>query len=113
MRSFWKTQWWNILVATVMLVAAFINLFQVASADPAASTTNEIVHLVHHAIRAAVFFTCMTVWLLGAVINYNALKVEQLERRIDILENRAITDIEEESPKYYVVKRKLGPDKNN
>ena len=36
-----------------------------------------------------------------------------VEKRIDILENRAITDIEEESPKYYVVKRKLGPDKED
>jgi hypothetical protein len=51
--------------------------------------------------------------LLNAVISYNALRVEQLEKRIDILENRAITDIEEESPKYYVVKGKLGPDKEN
>lgn len=106
--SFWKTQWLDIIVAAIMLVAAFVSLFQVALADPAASATNG---MVSHAIRTALFFTCMTIWLLTAVINYNALKVEQLEKRIDILENRAITDIEEESSKYYVVKRKLGPDK--
>ena len=69
--------------------------------------------MVSHAILAAIFFTCMTIWLLSALINYNALKVEQLEKRIEALETRAITDIEEESPKYYVVKRKLGPDKEN
>lgn len=108
--SFWKTQWWNLVVAAVMLVTAFINLFQIAFTIPAAPATVEI---VNHAIMATFCFTCMTIWLLTAVINYNALKVEQLERRIDILENRAITDIEEESPKYYVVKRKLGPDKEN
>ena len=108
--SFWKTQWLDIVIAAIMLVAAFVNLFQVALADPAASATNE---MVSHAVMAAIFFTCMTIWLLIAVINYNALKVEQLEKRIDILENCAITDIEEESPKYYVVKRKLGPDKEN
>lgn len=108
--SFWKTQWWNIVVAAIMLVAAFVNLYQIAFTVPTAIATNEI---VNHAIMATIFFTCMTIWLLTAVINYNALKAEQLERRIDILENRAITDIEEESPKYYVVKRKLGPDKEN
>ena len=108
--SFWKTQWLDIIVAAVMLVAAFVNLFQVALADPVASATNE---MVSHAILAAIFFTCMTIWLLSALINYNALKVEQLEKRIEALETRAITDIEEESPKYYVVKRKLGPDKEN
>ena len=108
--SFWKTQWCNIVVAAVMLVTAFVNLFQATFADPATIATIEI---VSHAIMTAFCFTCMTIWLLSAVINYNALKVEQLEKRIDILENRAITDIEEESPKYYVVKRKLGPDKEN
>ena len=108
--SFWKTQWLNILVGAITLVAAFVNLFQVVTVDPASAATNEI---VRHAIIAALFFTCSIVWLLNAVISYNALRVEQLEKRIDILENRAITDIEEESPKYYVVKRKLGPDKEN
>ena len=108
--SFWKTQWLAIVVAAVMLVAAFIKLFQVALADPAASATNE---MVCHAIMAAIFFTCMTIWLITAVINYNALKVEQLERRIEILETCAITEIVEESPKHYVVKRRLGPDKEN
>ncbi len=110
MISFWKTQWWNLVVAAIMLVAAFVNLFQVVFTDPAASATNGI---VYHVIMVVIFFTCMTIWLLTAVINYNALKVEQLEKRIDILENRAITDIEEESPKYYVVKRRLGPDKED
>ena len=110
MISFWKTQWWNLVVAAIMLVAAFVNLFQVVFTDPTASATNGI---VYHVIMVVIFFTCMTIWLLTAVINYNALKVEQLEKRIDILENRAITDIEEESPKYYVVKRKLGPDKED
>ena len=91
--SFWKTQWLDIIIAAIMLVAAFVNLFRVAFADPAAIATNEI---VSYAILAMIFFICMTIWLLTAVINYNALKVEQLEKRIDILENRAITDIEEE-----------------
>ena len=108
--SFWKTQWLDIVVAAIMLVAAFINLFQVALADPTASATNET---LRHAIIAALFFTCSIVWLLNAVINYNALRVEQLEKRIEILENCAITDIVEESPKYYVVKRRLGPNKED
>ena len=108
--SFWKTQWGNIVVATITAVAAFVNLFQITFTDPAANATNE---MVRHAIMVAILFICTIVWLINAVINYNALKVEQLAKRIDILETRAITDIEEESPKYYVVKRKLGPDKED
>lgn len=42
-----------------------------------------------------------------------ALKVEQLQKRIEILETYAVTDIIEEPPKYYIVKRRLDPDKNN
>ncbi len=108
--SFWKTQWGNILVGTITLVAAFVNFFQVVTVDAAAVATNE---MVRYAITAAIFYTCSIVWLLNAVISYNALKVEQLEKRIDILETCAITDIVEESPKYYVVKRRLGPDKED
>ena len=110
MISFWKTQWLNILGGAITLVAAFVNLFQVVILDPAATMTNEI---VWHFIVAALFFMCSIVWLINAVINYNALRVEQLQKRIEILETYAVTAIIEESPKYYVVKRRLGPDKNN
>ncbi len=103
--SFWKTQWWTLVVAAVMLVAAFANLFRVAFTD--VLTLNEI---VNHVIMAVIFFTCMTIWLLTAVINYNALRVEQLQKRIEILETCAITEIVEESPNHYIVKRRLGPD---
>ena len=41
------------------------------------------------------------------------LAVEQLQKRIEILETYAVTDIIEEPPKYYIVKRRLDPDKNN
>ena len=108
--SFWKTQWGNLVVAAIMLVGVFVNLFQATFADPEAVATIEI---VSRAIMTALLFTCMSIWLFIAIINYNALKVEQLEKRINTLENRVITDIEEEFPKHYVVKRKLGPDKEN
>ena len=110
MISFWKTQWLNILVGAIMIVAAFVNLFQIVIVDPASTATNEI---VGHFIITVLFFMCSVVWLINAVVNYNALKVEQLQKRIEILETYAVTDIIEESPKYYVVKRRLGPDKNN
>jgi uncharacterized membrane protein len=108
--SFWKTQWLNILVGAITLVAAFVNMFQVVAADPAAAATNET---LRHTIIAALFVICSIVWLLNAVISYNALRVEQLQKRIEILETCAVTDIIEESPKHYVVKRRLGPDKED
>lgn len=107
---FWKTQWGNILVSVITLVAAFVNLFQVITVDLTAATTNEI---VKHAVIATLFLTCSVIWLLNALINYNALRVDQLQKRIELLECCAITDIEEESPKHYVVKRRLGPDKED
>ena len=108
--SFWKTQWLNILVGAIMLVAAFVSLFQVVTTDPVAAATNET---LGHIIIAALFFTCSIVWLLNAVISYNALRVEQLQKRIEILETCAVTDIIEESPRHYVVKRRLGQDKED
>ena len=108
--SFWKTQWLNILVGAIMLVAAFVSLFQVVTTDPVAAETKET---LGHIITAALFFTCSIVWLLNAVISYNALRVEQLQKRIEILETCAVTDIIEESPRHYVVKRRLGQDKED
>lgn len=40
-----------------------------------------------------------------------AAKITELEKKVKNLENCAITDIEKESPNHYVVKRRLGSDK--
>lgn len=108
--SFWKTQWLNIFVGAILLVVAFVNLFQVVIADPAAAVTNET---LRHIIIAVLFFTCSIIWLLSAVISYNALRVEQLQKRIELLEAMAITEIEEVSKNNFIVKRRLGPDKED
>jgi hypothetical protein len=108
--SFWKTQWHPILWGIIFLVLGFVYFFRLAFIDPTEIATVEIVRL---AFLAVFDFMLVTLYVLLALIDYNVLKVGQLEKRIDILENCAITDIEEESPRYYVVKRKLGPDKED
>jgi hypothetical protein len=47
------------------------------------------------------------------MVDYNSICVDKLNERIRMLEQRAITDIEETGPSEYTVRRKLGPDKEN
>lgn len=105
--SFCKTQWHPILWGITFLVLGFVHFFRLGSIDPTEIATVEIVRI---AFLAGFDFMLVVLYVLLALIDYNALKVKQLERRISALENCAITDIVEESPNRYVVKRCLGPD---
>ena len=108
--SFLKTQWFNLLIGTLWMTGAFIAFYELAVIDPATTATVEIVKL---AFLSCFDFMLAFILVFTAVINYNALRVEQLQKRIEILETCAITAIVEESPKHYVVKRRLGPDKED
>ena len=52
------------------------------------------------------------IWLVMSFIEYNSDRIEQLEKRIDRLEQRAVTDIDKISDNNFMVRRRLGPDKD-
>ena len=108
--SFWKTQWYNILWGILFLVLGFVNLFRLALIDSAEIATVEVVKL---AFLVGFDFILVILYVFLALINYNALKVDKLEKRISALENCAITDIEKVDANNYVCKRRLGPDKED
>lgn len=56
-------------------------------------------------------FSCY--WIACAMWEHHIDKIKTLERKVKRLENCAITEIVEESPNHYVVKRRLGPDKED
>ena len=45
-------------------------------------------------------------------IEYNSDRIEQLEKRIYRLEQEAVTDIDKISDNNFMVRRRLGPDKD-
>ena len=92
--SFWKEHWFDMLVGTICLVMAIVFMF------------------VEDAGFAALAYSIASfIWFAGAYIGYNRDCIKALAKRVADLEASALTDIEEESPNYYMVKRRLGPDK--
>ena len=98
--SFWKTQWVSILVSIIDFIIAII-LFVYGTIIK----TDLSLYII-----AVLWFISGAVWATSALINYNNMCISRLQERIIYLEAFAITDIDEESPNHYVVKRRLGPD---
>jgi hypothetical protein len=99
--SFWKTQWFSMTVAFIAIATGFVYLIRAASlVDPE----------VELFFLSLFWFLISEVWVITALVDYNNLRIKNIQDRIERLENCAITDIVEESPNHYVVKRRLGPD---
>ena len=92
--SFWKKHWFEMLVGISGTIMAIVFMF------------------VEDADFAVLAYSILSViWFGSAYIGYNRDCIKALAKRVADLEASAITDIEEESPNYYMVKRRLGPDK--
>lgn len=118
MRSYFKSQWYSLLFALISLgVCIYIICTTHTTFDGTAESLYQVVREVFSCIG---WFLTFVYWVQISRITYNQeciedlnTKVKELEIRIKELENRAVTDIEEVNPNHYVVKRKLGPDKEN
>ena len=94
--SFCKEQWLDLLFSAVCFVVAIVLLF--------IPVEGIIFGFILYLISGLY-------WLAVAFIHYGYKRIEALAKRVADLEAEAITDIDEESPGYYMVKRRLGPDK--
>jgi len=97
--SFWKTQWFSMVVAFIAIATGFVYLIGAVS--------------IVEPVLSLFWFLISEVWVITALVDYNNLRIKKIRDRIEVLEYCAITDIVEESPKHYVVKRRLGPDKED
>lgn len=102
--SFWKTQWFNILVGALCLLVAFTFIIRAALSE---------VDVGGNCLAAFIWTISSAVWIVTALADYNNLRIKKLQDRVDALEYCAITEIVEESPNHYMVKRRLGPDKED
>ena len=99
--SFLKTQWFSLTVAFIAIAAGFVCLIRaVLTVEPEV----EVFFL------SLLWFLISEVWVITALVDYSNLRIKKIQDRIERLENCAITEIVEESPNHYVVKRQLGPD---
>jgi len=91
--KFLKSQWPNILFGIAALALAIINMVQ---GDD---------------LMAVAWTLSCVVWLIMANVNYNEERIKALEKEVEQIKNRAITDVIETEPNHYTCMRKLGPDK--
>ena len=89
MPSFFKTQGFRIFVSLLSLVLAIIYL--VTGDD----------------LNGIYWFLSSVAWMSLANTGYNEECIKVLLRRIEHLENRAITDIDESSKNNFIVNNKL------
>lgn len=102
--SFWKTQWFSMVVALIAIAAGFVYLIR------AMSIVDPDVRLFYLSL---VWFLIAVVWVIIALVDYINLRIKNLQDRIERLESCAITEIEEVSKNHFIVRRRLGPDKED
>ena len=109
--SYIKTQWFSLLVAILCFTYVIIKLFTTPNAGMTESLENMYVGL-NVAFNAVGWTLTGCTWLLMSFINYHEDCLKELEKRIEKLEQRSVTDIDKISDNNYMVRRRLGPDKD-
>jgi hypothetical protein len=109
MKSYIKTQWWRLLIALLCFVMACLYAFR-----PAGDTTTleGLNYDLGNAISAVINFSSFIIWSFSSFIDWHTDCICELEKRIEDLENYTITDIDKVSENNYMVRRRLGPDKD-
>jgi hypothetical protein len=108
MVSYFKTQWFHFLVGLVCFGVAVYYAFSPAGDT---STLEGVYYDVRMSFNFVMYLSLGLIWFITSFISFHQSCLQKLNERIEALETRAITDIEETSPNHYIVKRKLGPDK--
>ena len=109
--SYIKTQWFRLLVSLASFTYALVIIFTSENAVMTDSLENMYIGIKD--LTGCLSWTLTgVVWLVMSFIEYNSDRIEQLEKRIDILEQRAVTDIDKISDNNFMVRRRLGPDKD-
>ena len=91
--KFLKSQWFTLCFALLALVLAITNLIQGDN------------------LMAVAWTMSFVYWIMSASTMYNDERIQVLEKEVEEIKNRAITDVIETEPNHYVCMRKLGPDK--
>ena len=105
--KFWKTQWFRLLFALAFFIMALVMLARPADME----TIEGLKQAVGDMFGALCNILTGMFWVCSAITEHNSECIQALEKRVIQLEDRAITDIEEVEPNYFVAKRYCGPDK--
>lgn len=109
MPSYFKTQWPYLFGS---LIFFGISIYWFCQPAPDMSTIEGLNESLKILTTAGAYLFTSLLWLLMSVVGYNKDCIDTLDKRVSQLENRAITDIDEISDNNFMVRRRLGPDKD-
>lgn len=109
MVSYWKTQWWRIVMALMCLVPCIVI---VCTSTATADSVEGLTELMSELFSFYSWFFASCIWLVMSIVDHNSDCIAKLNKRIEALEARAITDIDKVSDSNYIVRRRLGPDED-
>ena len=116
MVSYIKTQWFRFLLGCIFTVIALVYLFQPASE---LGTLEGLEQDLRNEIHCVTWFVSALIWFIASMVDWNSdnnkaadKRISELEERVKLLETRAITDIDKVSTNHFMVRRRLGPDKD-
>jgi hypothetical protein len=109
MVSYFKTQWWRLVMAVLCLVPCIVI---VCTSTATSDSVEGLAELMSDLFSFYSWFFASCIWLVMSIVDYNSDCIKKLNERIEALEARAITDIDEISNNNYMVRRRLGPDKD-
>ena len=108
MPSYFKSQWPCLFGSLIFLG---ISIYWFCQPVPDSSTIEGLKETLNIFIDAFGYLFCSLLWLFISAVGYNRECIEVLDKRVSQLENLAITDIDEISKNNFMVRRRLGPDK--
>lgn len=110
MVSYFKTQWWRLLCAVLCWIPIIIII---CTSTATSETVEGLATITRDLVSCGSWMLASCFWCIMSLVDHNSDCIKKLNERIQYLEVRAITDIEETGPNEYTVRRKLGPDKED
>ena len=80
MVSYFKTQWWRLLIALFCLVMAFVYMFKPA---PDTSTIEGLDTLITYMVTAGIHFAGFVIWSTMSFIDYFQECIELIEKKTE------------------------------
>ncbi len=108
MVSYIKTQWWRLVMALMCLIPCIVI---VCTSTATSDSVEGLTELMSDLFSFYSWFFASCIWLVMSMVDHNSDCIKKLNQRIEELEARAITDIDD-TPDHYICRRRLGPDKD-
>lgn len=109
MVNYFKTQWWRIGIAILCWIPIIVTC---CTSTATTETVEGLTEVIGEVFNCFGWFFASCMWLLTSITSHNSDCIQKLDQRITALEYRAVTDIDKVSDNNYIVRRRLGADKD-